>query len=77
MAERMVWDEIKTKYPNQWVGLTDVVRKKNSADIDSAVLLYTDKTQAELLRMQIKDDKLVSHYTTPNNLTGTATTAGI
>ena len=75
-AERLSWEEIKTRYPDQWVGLTDVLRSDKSADIVSAILLYTDKSQAELTRMQIRDDNLVSRYTTPNNLTAQATTAG-
>lgn len=76
MAKRMTWDEIIKNYPDQWVGLTDVVRSDKSADIISAVLLYTDKSQTELVRMQLHDDNLVSRYTTPNNLTALATTAG-
>ena len=71
---RMTWNEIKEQYPDQWVGLTDVVR--DGADIMSADLLYTDKSQSELVKMQIHDDKIISRYTTPNNLTASATTVG-
>ena len=62
---RMTWDEIKDRYPDQWVGLTDVVR--DGADIVSAVVKYTDKTSTELGLMQIEDSNLISRYTTGND----------
>lgn len=63
MPERMTWPEIKQRYPNQWVGLTDV-KWKNDSNIESAVVKYTDKTSTELGFMQVKDDNLISMFTT-------------
>lgn len=68
MDERMTWEEIKGRYPEQWVGLKKVERKASSADISSAVLAYTDKSRTELLRMQFDDDDLVTQYTNPELL---------
>lgn len=69
MAERMTWVEIKEKYPDQWVGLTEVeYEPDNDATIESAVVLYTDKTASELTRMQIQTDgEIIGIYTTPDN----------
>lgn len=60
-SKRMTWDEIKEKYPDQWVGLTDVeFDSEFGADIKSAVVEYTDKTANELLGIQIgRNDFLV------------------
>ena len=67
MGERMTWKEIVEKYPDQWVGLTDVER--DGASVRSAVVKYADKTGDELIGMQIADDSnLYSTYTTPDNV---------
>ena len=63
--KRMTWDEIVAKYPDQWVGLTDVER--DGADVVSAVVKYSDKDADELLGLQI-EGKVYSIYTTPENL---------
>ena len=76
MTKRMTWTEIKERYPNQWVGLRDVIRKDTSADIASAVLAYTDKSRTELLRMQIRDGDIVTMHTSPELLDDIATMAG-
>lgn len=65
-AKRLSWEEIKRRYPDQWVGLTDV-EWKNESNIISAVVKYTDKTSTELGLMQIQDGNLVSKYTTGND----------
>ena len=64
--KRMTWDEIVKKYPDRWVGLTDV-DWENEATVRSAVVKYADKTADELLWMQIRGE-LYSTYTTPANL---------
>ena len=73
----MTWAEISQKYPGQWIGLTDVVRKETSADIISAVPAYIDKSRTELLKMQLHNDNLVTLHTAPEVLDDMATTAGI
>ena len=53
--ERLSWKEIKTKYPNQLLGLSEV--KWVSGDrskVESAIVLYTNKTMAELVEIQIE-----------------------
>ncbi len=66
--QRMTWDEIAEKYPDRWVGLTDI-DWEDSANIRSAVVKYADKTADELLEMQILGTEgIQSAYTTPDNL---------
>lgn len=68
-SKRMTWNEIKEKYPNQWIGLTDVeYEHDNLSIISSAIPKYTDKTQEELWDLQIKTNgALTVKYTTPEN----------
>lgn len=52
LEKRMTWREIQEKYPEQWVGLTDVEYKPdNDASIRSAIVKYTDKSKDELTEM--------------------------
>lgn len=41
-SQRLTWNEIKRKYPNQTVGLIEIQTGINSLDIVSAVVLYTE-----------------------------------
>lgn len=53
--KRMTWEEIKEKYPDQWVGLTAVeYEPDNDSTIKSAVVKCADKTANELTLMQIR-----------------------
>ena len=46
MEERMTWEEIQEKYPDQWVGLIDVeYEPNNDATIKTAVVKYADKSK--------------------------------
>ena len=47
MSERLTWQQIQEKYPDQWIGLVDITWK-NDANIESAVVKYVDKTKEEL-----------------------------
>lgn len=63
---RLTWEEIQKKYPDQWVGLTDIDWIDDS-NINSAIVKYADKTKDELLIMQVKGE-IFSCYTTPDNV---------
>ena len=67
MGERLTRDEIDKRYPNQWVGLVDVIWEDES-NVESAVVKYTDKTKDELLLMQISGE-IFSYCTIPEYLT--------
>lgn len=66
MAERLTWQQIQEKYPDQWVGLIDVKYLENDGiSVESAVVKYTDKTKGELTRMVLKGE-IVSRHTNPD-----------
>lgn len=68
--ERLTWHEIQEKYPDQWVGLTDVkYEEEYSPTIDSAVVKYTGKSKVELTHMQIvTKGEIIARYTNPNGV---------
>lgn len=68
MNQRLTWNEIKKKYPSQWVGMVDV-KKKNDIDIESAVVKYTEKdmTSDEMALATVKGE-MVACYTTPDDV---------
>jgi hypothetical protein len=66
--DRMMHDEIAMKYPDQWVGLSEVVYRNNDGiTVDSAVVVFTDKNKSELAMMAIKGEGIIPWFTTPNN----------
>lgn len=68
MAERLTWEEIQEKYPDQWVGLVDVkYLEDDGISIESAVVKYLDKTKSELTKMALNGE-IISRYTTPDNV---------
>jgi len=70
MEERMTWEEIQEKYPDQWVGLIDVeYEPNNDATIKTAVVKYADKSKDELTMMQIQTNgEILGRYTTQDNI---------
>lgn len=70
MEERMTWEEIQEKYPDQWVGLIDVeYEPNNDATIKTAVVKYADKSKDELTMMQIQTNgEILGRYTTLDNI---------
>ena len=68
MNERMTWDEIVGKYPEQWLGLTDVEWADDEhAEILSAIVSYTDKSADELLIMMHDSGQKIIARSTPRH----------
>lgn len=66
--ERLTWEEIQKKYPQQWVGLVDVKYiDDDGISVESAIVKYTDKTKSELTRMVLRGE-IDSCYTDPDGL---------
>ena len=66
-TQRMTWEEIQEKYPDQWVGLIDVKYVNDDGiTIESAVVKYIDKPKGELTRRMLEGE-IESVYTTPDN----------
>ena len=70
MAERLKWNEIATKYPMQWVGLTDVKwEDDNDSTIESAVVSYSGLPRSEAVRLMHKTKgQIIARFTEPNKL---------
>lgn len=63
-----MWIYLPERYPYQWVGLSDVEwDKPGGVNVVSAVVKYADKTEDELLDMQISGQDIITEYTTPQN----------
>ena len=68
MDDRMTWEDIQKRYPDQWVGLVDVKYVDNDGiSVESAVVKYTDKSKSDLTRLALKGE-IISRYTTPDNI---------
>ena len=70
MAERLTREQMAKKYPNTWLGINNVKYKNNDGvTVESADIIYTDKTEDELLEMQIDGiEGIISWYTNDNGL---------
>ena len=67
MGERLTWEEMQEKYPDMWLGLTDVkFVNDDGVSVESAVVKYTDKTKTELAYLALAGE-VVPQYTTPDN----------
>ncbi len=64
---RMTWEEIVDKYPDRWVGLTQI-EWENASNVRSAVVLGSSQTGEEYLEKQLRGEDVVTIYTTPDNL---------
>lgn len=65
VTERMTWEQIQKKYPNQWVGLVDVqYQNDDGISVETAIVKYTDKTKSELTRLVLKGE-IISRHTNP------------
>jgi len=69
-GDRLTWQQIQKKYPDQWVGLVEVeYEPDNDSTIRCAVVKYTDRSKDELTEMQIDTDGgILARYTTPDNI---------
>ena len=65
--ERLTWDEIVEKYPDKWVGLSNV-DWKNQANIRSGIVKYAGSSCEEPMRRRLAGEDIHAVYTTPDNL---------
>ena len=62
MNERMTWEQIQMKYPDQWVGLVDVrYQNDDGISVESAIVKYTNKKKSELTRLVLKGEISARH----------------
>ena len=66
---RLTRKQMAEQFPGRWLGLTDVKYKNDDGvTLESGEVAYTDKSEGELLRMQIKDGKIIAWYTTEDTM---------
>lgn len=66
--KRLTWKEIQEKYPDQWLGLTDVkFVEDDGITIESAVVKYADKSKFDLDDLMFTEG-ILSRYTTPDHV---------
>lgn len=70
VSERLTWKQIQEKYPDQWVGITDVeYEPDNDSTIRYATVIDVHKGKDELTEMQLDTHgKVLARYTTPDNI---------
>lgn len=68
MAERLTREQMAEKYPNQWIGIANVeYMDTEKKTMQSADVIYTDKTASELGMISLKERNIIPLYTTPDN----------
>ena len=70
MAERLTRQQMADKYPNTWLGLTNVKYvNDDGVTLESADVIYTNKSSNELLTIQIAGtNNVIRWYTNENGL---------
>lgn len=65
MIERLTREQMAKKYPDMWLGLNNVkYTNDDGVTLESADVVYTDKTEDELFEMQLDGTVgIISWYT--------------
>ena len=51
--ERMTWEQIQIKYPDQWVGLVEVQYQNNDGiSVESAIVKYVDEIRVDQISVE-------------------------
>lgn len=63
---RLTRQQMAEKYPDRYLGITDIQYENNDGvSIESAEVIYTDKTEEELLTLQVSGaEDIMCWYTT-------------
>ena len=64
MAERLTRKQMADKYPNQWLGIRNIVY--NGRGIETAEVIYTQRTASELGLLSLKGEDVQPLFTTPD-----------
>ena len=65
--ERLTWDEIKKKYPDKWVGMSNI-EWEDASNVRSAVVIGASDDNDDFLRRQFVGEDVFTRYTSPWNL---------
>ena len=65
MIEHLTYNQMAEKYPDQWIGINNIKYiDDDGVTIESADVIFTDKSKEELFDMQIIDGSIEVWYTT-------------
>ncbi|MCM1046024.1 MAG: hypothetical protein NC417_10990 [Candidatus Gastranaerophilales bacterium] len=66
---RLTRQQMAEKYPDQYLGITNIQYENNDGvTIESAEVIYTDKSEEELLSLQVSGaEDIMCWYTTGSN----------
>lgn len=70
MIERLTREQMAQKYPDMWLGLSNIkYANDDGVTLESADVVYTDKTEDELFEIQLDGaEEIISWYTDDNAL---------
>lgn len=69
MVERLTRQQMAEKYPNQYLGIRNPYYHNNDGiTLTSAEVIYTNKTERELIMIQIEDKTISVWYTNDDTL---------
>ena len=67
--EHLTRKEMAEKYPNTWLGITNVKYvDDDGVTLESADIVYTDKSKSELVLMQVRGTGIRAWYTNENGM---------
>lgn len=75
MAERLTRKQMADRYPNQWIGIRNIEYK--GREIESAEVIYINRTASELGLMSLKGEDVQPVFTTPDLVFQTGAAGGI
>ena len=71
MAEHLTYEQMAKKYPNRWLGINNIKYLNNDGiSIESADVVYTNKSKDELFAEQFKSGAIEAWYTADESLLG-------
>ena len=69
MIEHLTVEQMSERYPNTWLGISNMKYDTDGVTIISADVIYTDKDREELARLQVeKGENIIDWYTDNDGL---------
>ena len=67
IIEHLTVEQMAEKYPNTWLGISNMDYDTDNVTILAADIIYTDKSREELARLQIEEGENIIDWYTDNN----------
>lgn len=69
MVQHLTREQMSIKYPNTWLGINNIRYKDNNkTTIESADVIYTNKTASELGLLALQGEDIQPLFTTPDEV---------